>query len=133
MSGESSGRRRVLPRLYIAVGVLLVVLPLLGYGVIAWLDSHRKWAEECFRAPLRVLEGDADSVCSVAFSPDGTRALSGGSDRTLRLWNLGSGKELLKLEGHTGTVWSVAFSADVCPALSGGLDWTLRLWKLWSG
>jgi len=82
-AGEGE-RRRALPRLYIAVGVLLVALPLLGYGVITWRDDARERAEACFKKPLLEFEFPAREglngrrVNSVAFSADGRRALSGG-------------------------------------------------------
>jgi WD40 repeat protein len=37
---------------------------------------------------LRIFEGHAGPVSSVAWSPDGCLALSGSSDHTLRLWEL---------------------------------------------
>src|SRR5215469_4338318 len=73
-----------------------------------------------------------DGVFSVALSPDGKTALSGGGDETLRLWNLTSGREIRKFQG-SGVVYSVAIAPDGKTALSGGGDDTLRLWDLASG
>ena len=66
----------------------------------------------------------------MAFTPDGKRLLSGGDDRTLRVWDVKSGEELYRLVGHTDKLWAVACSADGCYALSGSFDKTLRLWRL---
>ena len=71
-------------------------------------------------------------VSSVTFSPDGRYALSGGSDGTLKLWEISTGKEVRTLAGHAGYVNSVAFSPDGRYALSGG-DITLELWEISTG
>jgi WD40 repeat protein len=52
------------------------------------------------------------AVCSVAFSPDGSRFLTGGQDCTMRIWDTGSGKEVGRFDGRKTWVWSVAFSPD---------------------
>src|SRR5947199_10317807 len=67
---------------------------------------------------LRVLEGHTDRVLSVAFSSDGKRVVSGSQDWTVRLWNIGNGKELCRLNGQS-LVRSVCLSADGSLALSG--------------
>jgi WD40 repeat protein len=37
---------------------------------------------------LHSFAGHSDTVTSVAFAPDGRRAISGSYDRTVRVWNL---------------------------------------------
>jgi WD40 repeat protein len=39
----------------------------------------------------------AGSIGAVAFAPDGSRILSGGFDRTLRLWDANTGEELMRI------------------------------------
>ena len=50
---------------------------------------------------LRTLKGHTDSVRAVAVTPDGRRAVSASSDRTLRLWDLESGKEIAAFTGES--------------------------------
>jgi WD40 repeat protein len=69
-------------------------------------------------------------LCCIAFSPNGRLALSGGFDRTVRLWEVATGKQLLSLRGHEALVYGVAFSPDGQKALSGSFDTTVRLWRL---
>ncbi len=67
---------------------------------------------------------------SVAFSPDGSRLVSGFQDGTVRLWDVANQTEVVTLEGHTHWVISVSFSPDgVLLASTGGWeDPTVRLW-----
>jgi WD40 repeat protein len=73
-------------------------------------------------------------VKSVAFSPNGTRIVSGSDDNTLRLWDARSGQPIgAPLLGHESWVLSVAFSPDGTRIVSGSDDNTLRLWDAKSG
>ena len=69
-------------------------------------------------------------VWSVAFAPDGTRIVSGGSDGTVRLWTLDGKPAAQPFKGHDGRVYSVAFAPDGTRIVSGGSDGTVRLWTL---
>jgi WD40 repeat protein len=69
----------------------------------------------------------------VALSPDAKRAVSGAEDKTLRLWDVETGRCLKVFEGHSAGVWSVALSPDRKRAVSGAEDKTLRLWDVETG
>jgi WD40 repeat protein len=84
-------------------------------------------------AKPRDLKGHTQSISTIAFSPDGQRILSGSHDKTVRLWNSKTGRELRVLEGHENWVESVAFSPDSARALSASRDGTVRLWDLDTG
>jgi WD40 repeat protein len=79
---------------------------------------------------IRTLEGHTDAVLSVAFFPDGRHGLSGGSDGTLRIWDLETGQELRTLGTARGRIYSVAISPDGRYALSAGEDWLVHLWDV---
>ena len=82
---------------------------------------------------LVVQSGHAADVWSVAFSPDGRRLVSGGGDKTIKIWSLAPGEELRSLAGHTDKVGSVAFSPDGRILASGGWDKSIILWDVASG
>ncbi len=82
---------------------------------------------------LQTFTGHTDSVTAAAFSADGQRVLSGGDDRTLRLWEADTAKEIQVFRGCEGGIKSVAFSPDGRRVLSGSADATVRLWDVETG
>jgi RNA polymerase sigma factor (sigma-70 family) len=69
----------------------------------------------------------------LAFSPDGKILASGGSNNTVRLWELASGKERAGLGGHSAAVASIVLASDGKTLISRGADNTLRRWEAASG
>ncbi len=77
----------------------------------------------------QVLRGHEGPVVSARFSADGKTVLTASSDKTARLWDLASGRELQVLRGHGGSVASARFSADGKTVLTASGDKTARLWR----
>jgi WD40 repeat protein len=74
------------------------------------------------------------SVSCVAVTPDGTKIVSAGGDRKIRVWNLATGAAVGEpLTGHPGLVVSVAVTPDGTRIVSGGDDRKIRVWDLATG
>jgi guanine nucleotide-binding protein subunit beta-2-like 1 protein len=79
--------------------------------------------------PVKSLHGHGHFVSDVVMSSDGMYALSGSWDKTLRLWDLNTGRTARQFVSHTKDVLSVAFSSDNRQIVSGSRDKTIKLWN----
>jgi len=81
------------------------------------------------------LNGHMGPVNGVAYSPDGKTLASGGG-KTIKLWDVATGKELVTFQGHTLGVYAVAFSPDG-KTLASGSGWIepeeVKLWDVATG
>jgi len=79
---------------------------------------------------VKSLKGHSHYVSDVVISSDGQFAISSSWDKSLRLWELSSGKTTKRFQDHEKDVLSVAFSSDNRQIVSGSRDKTIKLWNI---
>jgi U4/U6 small nuclear ribonucleoprotein PRP4 len=79
------------------------------------------------------LLGHEDRVNFVDFHPSGNYLASTSHDKTWRLWDIETKKELLLQEGHSGAVFPLSFQQDGALLATGDLNGIGLIWDLRSG
>jgi WD40 repeat protein len=91
-------------------------------------------AESLAQHPTLYLEtGHLALIPSVAISPNGRLLATSSFDRTIKLWDIETARELRTFAGHGNAVRSVAFSPDGTLIVSGSGDRQVRVWDVATG
>jgi WD domain, G-beta repeat len=81
---------------------------------------------------VSTLNGHTSAVWNVAWSPDGKRLATASYDKTAKVWDAATGKEVFSL-GHTSGVFSVAWSPDGKRLATASEDFTAKVWDAATG
>lgn len=77
-----------------------------------------------------LLKGHNASVNAVAIYPDGETIATAGDDRSIKLWNVGTGKCVYSFAGISEEIRAIAISADGKSIVAGGFDRRISYWSL---
>jgi WD40 repeat protein len=102
---------------------------------IFWLATHLSADQQCLgdERKERTLAGHSQAVTSVAFSPNGKQLATASWDKSIKLWDVAEGREVLSLKGHTENVFSVVFAPDGKTLVSSSADGKVKLWDRATG
>ena len=80
-----------------------------------------------------LLKGHAGEVIAVAFTPEGKSLISASCDRTIKLWDVETGKNTATLRGHANAILALALSRDGKMLASADGDGQIKLWNAVTG
>jgi WD40 repeat protein len=80
-----------------------------------------------------IQKGHELAVVAVAVSPDSNFVATASKDKSIKLWELSTGREIRSFLGHEMTVSSIVFSSDGKFILSGSYDKSTRIWDVSNG
>jgi WD40 repeat protein len=100
----------------IAVGSAYIILNAITGSQVAVLSGHPNYY-----------------VNSVTVSSNGTLLVSGSDDRSVKLWDVQTGRVVKTFHGHNSGVNSTSISSDCTTIASGSEDGTIHLWDIQTG
>lgn len=80
-----------------------------------------------------IQKGHELSVLSVAISPDSNLVATGSRDKSAKLWELSTGREVRSFLGHEGSVNCMDFSRDGKYLITSSSDRTAKIWEIKTG
>ena len=80
-----------------------------------------------------IQRGHDQAVLSVAISPDSNYVVSGSRDRSAKLWQVNTGREVRSFLGHEGSVNCIDFSSDGKFIITSSGDRTAKIWDVVTG
>jgi WD40 repeat protein len=78
-------------------------------------------------------QGHELAVLSVAMSPDSNFAATGSRDKSAKLWDLTTGREVRSFLGHDLSIVALSFTPDGKTLITGSNDKTIHTWNVETG
>jgi WD40 repeat protein/serine/threonine protein kinase/DNA-binding SARP family transcriptional activator len=82
---------------------------------------------------LQTLGDHEEPFFFLDYSPDGSRLATTSGDNLAKVWDTGTGEELLTLDGHEGETFGISFSPDGKRLATASYDGTVIVWDAQSG
>ena len=80
-----------------------------------------------------IQRGHIAAIKTVIYTPDGQYLLTGSRDKTIKLWDVETGRELRSFFGHTSTINDLDISADGKTFVSSSADGSAIIWDILTG
>jgi WD40 repeat protein len=100
---------------------------------VAFLSGREALVADVARGRIRYRVTHIGEITSLEFGGLGTRLVTGGADRLVRIWNARTGKLVHEFTGHRGRVLDVAIDRAQKLVVSTSTDATGRVWNVETG
>ncbi len=92
-------------------------------------SQHPTVSPYCHFSVVRTLTGHP-TAATLAISADGKTLVTGGTDKTIKVWNLKTGQLQKAFQSDSGRVLAVAIANDGKTIISGSADHMVRIWQV---
>ncbi len=116
---------------------IALILAAVALGAAGWpaqdVRMQKKPDQTENSVRLMVQLGHSNLLNSAEWSPDGKSVVTAGWDQSARVWDVATGKELVRLVGHSSKVNAAVWSPDGTRILTASDDQTADIWEAFTG
>ncbi|HBL12947.1 MAG TPA: protein kinase [Cyanobacteria bacterium UBA11162] len=121
---------------WLVIGIAALVLGLGSYRILEFY--HQSTSTSIFITKgnlslLKTLSGHNSFVNALEISSDRQTLFSASADKTIKLWDLPTGKTIYNLTAHTSSVNYLVISPDGQTLFSASADKTIKIWEINTG
>ena len=97
-----------------------IVLVSVFFSLLIVIEATSTLADS--KLKILTFEGHPGGVTGIAVTPDGHQVVSGGRDKTVKLWDITTGALFRTFEGHAGQVDCVSVTRHSAPKVDNAWD-----------
>lgn len=110
-------------------GVIAIAsMKLMGQESKVFLFKHDRDSDVQDQEPFKVLEGHTGSIIRVLWYPTGDTIVTAAEDKTIRKWDVETGKEIACVTAHKRDIKDIQFDKDYTMLITASKDQTAKLW-----
>ncbi|MEH1933793.1 MAG: WD40 repeat domain-containing protein [Nostoc sp.] len=99
------------------------------YNGINAINAPKVWNLETGEQKFELGFNHTTDINWVAISPDGRYLVSGGTDKTIMVWDVNTGKQLAKLNKHSTIIYALAIHPNGESFFSADANGCIKIWQ----
>ena len=133
-SSRTPKKFKKIQKKWMFAGVATLAVIFGGYGI--WQIHHHSAIQSAQLQNLsfvKPLKGHASYINSLTFNHEGSKIFSASADKTIKIWDIDTGKIIQNFNGHDSSVNYLVISPDGQKLFSASADKTIKVWDIETG
>lgn len=132
-SARAALKNKTIQKKWILAGVATLTVIWGGYGIWNLYQYNTQSAQFQNLSLVKSLQGHLSYINSLAFNHDGNKIFTSSADKTIKLWDVVTGKIIQDFHGHDSSVNYLVLSPDGRKLFSASADKTIKIWDIDTG
>ncbi|MEW6491034.1 MAG: serine/threonine-protein kinase [Cyanobacteriota bacterium] len=122
-----------IPKKWIIAGIATLTVICGGYAIRLYQHPNPQSVQFQNLSFVKPLQGHLSYINSLTFNHEGNKLFSSSADKTIKIWDIDTGKFIQNFNGHDSSVNYLVLSPDGQKLYSASADKTIKVWDIDTG